>query len=275
MPLPRDVIRLRPRDDTYTISQGRTVLLAGRDGFLHGDRSEHGLIVHETRLLSLYRWSIDGRLPETVAASNVEQHSWLGYYIVRAPGAGSVRVDHGSGYVPPASAEALELRLSRSVGEGMHEDVELTNFSRYETRFTLALELDGDFADLGEMVGPRLQRGVRRVRWSRRPGPPTLRASYRAAHRYANESERGRATIERALSVRISHADSPPARRGRRLCFRVALPPRGRWHACLELVAEIDGAGLRLQYGCRSRGRAQSAYDRRRRAFLGGSTAFS
>ena len=70
------LVRLRPRADTLYISQDRTVLATERDGFI-SDGAEHGLFVHETRLLSRYRYLIDGAPPQPVALSNVEQHTWL------------------------------------------------------------------------------------------------------------------------------------------------------------------------------------------------------
>ena len=60
------LIQLRPRADTLYVSQGYTSLATERDGFI-GDGPEHGLFVHETRLLSCYRWLIDGVLPQPVA----------------------------------------------------------------------------------------------------------------------------------------------------------------------------------------------------------------
>jgi hypothetical protein len=77
---PTNLVQLRPRSDTVVVSQGRTVLSTGRDGFI-GDGAERGLFVYQTRLLSRYRYLIDGQPPQPNACSNVEQHSWLGYYI--------------------------------------------------------------------------------------------------------------------------------------------------------------------------------------------------
>jgi hypothetical protein len=94
------LIRLRPRSETIYVSQSRTVLATERDGLVAG--GEHGLFVHETRLLSRYRYLIDGRPPHPVALSNVQQHTWLGYYITAAPGEGAEE-DRGSGAIGAAS----------------------------------------------------------------------------------------------------------------------------------------------------------------------------
>jgi hypothetical protein len=49
---PQDyLVKLRPRDGTLYASQSRTVLASDRDGFIRGG-ADHGLLVHQTRLLS-------------------------------------------------------------------------------------------------------------------------------------------------------------------------------------------------------------------------------
>src|SRR5215210_57902 len=115
---PTNLVRLRPRPDTLAVSQGRTVLATDWDGCIV-DGAERGLFVYETRLLSRYRYLIDGQPPQPNACSNVEQHSWLGYYITLPPGMTTGQKDQGSGQVPQATEQALELRLSRYVGGGV------------------------------------------------------------------------------------------------------------------------------------------------------------
>src|SRR5512138_472132 len=129
---PTNQVQLHPRSDTVVVSQGRTVLSTGRDGFI-SDGAERGLFVYQTRLLSRYRYLIDGQPPQPNACSNVEQHSWLGYYITLPPGITTGQKDQGSGQVPQAAEQTLELRLSRYVGGGVHEDVDLTNFTQQRT----------------------------------------------------------------------------------------------------------------------------------------------
>ena len=79
-------------------------------------------------MLSCYRWMLDGKEPMAVVLSNVQQHSWLGYY-VQAPRLHSSFRDRGSGEMEEASERSIELRLSRSVGYGVHEDVFISQFS--------------------------------------------------------------------------------------------------------------------------------------------------
>lgn len=116
------LVRLRPRGETLYVSQSRTVLATRRDGFIIGG-PDHGLFTHQTRLLSHYRYLIDGQPLLPVALSNVKQHSWLGYYIQLRPGIDAGEPDHGSGQISEVSQQTLELRLSRYVGAGMHAEL--------------------------------------------------------------------------------------------------------------------------------------------------------
>jgi glycogen debranching enzyme len=270
---PQDyLVRLRPRGDTLYASQGRTVMATDRDGFIRGG-SDHGLIVHQTRLLSLYRYLINGGAWRPVALSNVEQHTWLGYYIALPPGVEEER-DYGSGQMETVSEQTLELRLSRYVGDGLHEDVDVTNFTQRRTAFTLTLELDADFADIDETKGGREQAGETRLEWRDAGGAWELHFDYRVEHAYSNQEGTGTRRLHRGLLLRVENATGAPAYAGKQTSFGVELEPLGRWHACLDLVPFVDGRRLGTLYGCRSFAGTDNAYDRRRRIFLGEATRF-
>ena len=138
----KSLARLKPHPKTIYCSQGRAVLATNLDGWI-GDFPKHGLFVGETRLLLRYRYFVDGKAPETVAVSNVEQHSWLGYYISPAPGI-HWKQDTGSGEMEESSEETIELRVSRTVGLGVHEDIDFTNFTQRTVRFTFEIEIDSE-----------------------------------------------------------------------------------------------------------------------------------
>lgn len=263
------LVRLRPRAGTTYVSSGHTVLATGDDGVVR-DAADQGLLVYETRLLSRYRYLIDGVEPRLVSASNVAQRSWLGYYIALARAGRSA-------IVPGAemAQEAVELRLSRYAGGGVHEDVDLTNFTRQAVRFTLALELASDFADPAEAEHGRRRRGRKRTTWT--PGEDcwTLRTAYAAEHRYAHQGEAGVARIRRSLLVQFSEATSPPRRRGSRILFDVALEPHGRWHCCVDLIPVIEDREIAPRYRCRSFGGEDNAFERKTQTFLSEATVFS
>ena len=182
------LVRIRPRADLLYVSQGRTVLATDLDGFLDAG-PDRGLFVHETRLLSTYRCRVDGEAWRPVALSNVSQHSWLGYYICLPPGGSPAETrTRAAATSTTASQQTLELRLSRYVGGGLHEDVDLTNFTQHATVFVLELELDADFADLEETRGERRQHGTLEAAW---------RADGEAAELACRLPGRARATIIR------------------------------------------------------------------------------
>ncbi|HXG68768.1 MAG TPA: glycogen debranching N-terminal domain-containing protein, partial [Blastocatellia bacterium] len=269
------LVRLRPRDDAHYVSQGRTVLCTGRDGFLAGSDA-YGLLVYETRLISRYRYLIDGRPPRPVALSNIEQHSWLGYYIALPPGIETGEKDKGSGQLGHASQQTLELRLSRFVGDGLHEDVDLTNFTQQKTAFTLALEVDADFADLNETEGDRQQQGDIRSEWREAgEGAWELVFDYKAEHQYDHQGDTGSARIHRGVTLRVEHSTSAPSYKDGRISFPVELPPHGVWHACINLIPFIDGRTLPPLYGCHAFDNTHNEYDRRRHIFLSEATTFT
>ncbi len=228
-------IVLHPRRADHVISRGRSVFACDSTGFVDG-AGETGLWVSETRLLSRQRWLVDRAVPTLINASNVDQHVALAYFITVPPG------QHDA----DSAQKTLELRLTRSVGEGLCEDVAVENHTQRETSFTLALELDADFADWAEPAGG--ERYVRRV--ARRVGDggahPALCFECRAEY---TRNERGEAvtrSIHRRLSVAVERSDSEPEWSEDGVSFRLALPAHGKFAARVTYAAEIDGERLLL-----------------------------
>ena len=268
---PGVLVRLRPRPDTLYVAQGRTVLATNREGALCGE-PDHGLFFHETRMLSRHRFTVEGEPLSAVALSNVLQHSFLGYFIRVPPGYPEEERDRGSGQTQEASQQALELRISRYVGSGLHEDVDLVNFTQRPTAFTLSLELDADFADRVETLGDRVQQGSVTRDW--RPASGELAFDYTVERAFDHQGGRGTAALHRGLVVRVSGAGSPASVEEGRLSFAVRLRPQEKWHACLDFAPVIDGRRVDPLYRCRSFMGADTEHDRRRRVYLEESTCF-
>src|SRR5215471_2672094 len=264
--------KIHPRPHTLYCSRGRTVLATDLEGLIV-DSPRHGLFCAETRLLSRYCYLLNGKPPETVAVSNVEQHSWLGYYIIRAPGLEWKR-DTGSGEVEPASEESIELKVSRTVGLGVHEDIDFTNFTQKPTRFAFEIELDGDFTDQAE-ISQRLQHGRLARRWRRVSGREAeLVFDYHAEHRYSHQGNYGVARMHRGLIVHVEKAGSPATYRSERLHFEIRLSPGGSWHACIKFVPVIDGNEWPPLHKCRDFFGTRNELDRNQLVFLTESTQF-
>src|SRR5437773_1398381 len=268
----RSLAKLIPRPKTIYCSQGRAVLATDLDGLIC-DFHRHGLFFGETRLLSRYRYFVDGKTPETVAVSNFEQHSWLGYYIFPPPGL-IWKEDTGSGEMEAASEETVELRVSRAVGLGVHEDIDFTNFSQEPARFVFEIELDGDFADQAETF-KRKQHGKLQRRWRRVSARRAeLAYEYHAAHRYSHQGDRGVAYVHRGLIVQIENAGSPAVYRDSRLRFEVRLSPRKSWHTCIKFIPVFEGKKMQPLYDCRQFFGTHNELDRKRSIFLSDSTQF-
>src|SRR5690348_3078326 len=104
------LIRLAPRSPTTYLSRGRTVLATGSDGFISGEKDQ-GVWCYQTRLLSLYRWKINGNVPEVSATSSIAQHRWMGYYI--APLANCKDTET---HDCDSAQHTIELKLTRGIG---------------------------------------------------------------------------------------------------------------------------------------------------------------
>jgi glycogen debranching enzyme len=268
----RSLAKISPRPKTIYCSQGRGVLATDLDGLIL-DFPRHGLFFGETRLLSRYRYFVDGKAPQTVAVSNVEQHSWLGYYISPAPGI-KWKEDTGSGEMEAASEETIELKVSRTVGLGVHEDIDFTNFTQQAARFLFEIDLDSDFADQAETFTRKQHGQLRRswLRFSRRRAE--LEFDYRAQHRYSHQGNRGVAKIHRGLIVRIENSDSSVAYRNARLQFDVRLNPRKSWHTCIKFIPVLDGKMMQPLYDCHQFFGTRNELDRKRSIFLSESSQF-
>jgi hypothetical protein len=83
---PQDyLVRVCSPDDTLYINRGtHGVPATGRDGAQEGG-ADHGLFVHETRLLSRLPYLINDGPPCPAALSNVEPNTWRGYCIALPP----------------------------------------------------------------------------------------------------------------------------------------------------------------------------------------------
>ena len=266
--LPR-LVQLRSRDDIHYISQGRTIWVTGRR--LHQPASQQGLFVHKTRMVSRYRLTINGQPLRPFALSAVQQHSWLGYYRFAWKAEGK-----GPGQRAADPKNAVEIRVSRFVGNGCHEDFDVVSYADRPIRFDLQLEIDADFADQQEAGNQkRMQQGRLTRQWNALPaGGGELVFDYRAEHHYEHRGEKGDASIHRTLTIRIENTASPVSCDHQRISFGVALAPHQTWHACLAYIPTIEGKELRPLYGCQAFEGGDTEPDRRHEAFLREATGF-
>ena len=270
-----NLMRLHPRDGSFEVSRGRSVLSTNLKGFITPETA-NGLFVHQTRMLSLYRWLIDGAEPHAVALSNVEQYSWLGYYIQVPPDVSHAQKDRGSGEMSEASERSVEMRLSRSVECGVHEDVDLKNFTQKPVEFELQLEVDADFADQLEVTQARRQFGELTRAWRQnRRGNWELLFDYVSHHHYEHQGDVGDASIHRSIAIEIAQCGSPPNYSGNGISFHVSLRPFQSWHVCIRMHPEVEDEPSFPLYGCYAFEAPSNPCDVNRAAFLEQATTFS
>jgi glycogen debranching enzyme len=243
----KSMVRLRVRSDTLCISRGRSVLVTDLHGFINPSEKQ-GLFVHQTRMLSRYCCSLNGSEFTPVALSNIQQHGWLGYYIQLPPEiSGGSR--SGSGGVPDMAEHSIELMVHRTLGDGMREDLKLSNFNQNKTKFRFEIELDVDFADQEEAGKERKQYGEMLRSWEKGDdGVWSLSYDYRVHHHYNKQNNSGEARIHRGISIRFPKSRSEPKLDGLKVCFEVELEPHGTWDASIDYVPMVEELGLPKQY---------------------------
>jgi glycogen debranching enzyme len=232
------LIQIRPRRDQYYIAHSRSVLITDSNGLVQPETYQ-GLYVYETRSISKIRYLVNSKPIEPVSASTVHHHSWLGYFRNRFPAAADSQ-----------PSQSVELRISRFAGNGLHEEIDFTNYGQREVEFNFCIELDADFADLHEAGSKnRSARGAMKVEW--REGPPSeLSFSFFARQAFDHQGEKGIAQVHQSIAARITHATSSPTYSDGRVIFAIELAPKGIWHSCLDFIPTLDGKTLPPLYSC-------------------------
>jgi glycogen debranching enzyme len=262
------LIKIRPRAATFQVSRGRTVLVTDERGEVNRDRAIEGLYIYRTRALGRYAWQMNGKSPEFSCASNIDQSSWMGYYIETPENCKETPTQMCN-----PLEETIELRLRRAVGEGMHEDVYLNNHTLVATDVKLQLQLEYQFISQKE-VEDRKQNGDLTLSWKQPKSDVwELMADYRVSHQYDHQGNQDTAEMHRGLKLRIENADSPPEYSDNRLTFRVHLEPHGEWRACLSWLAYIEDQLLPLSQQCSNVD--SSGWNRKRVQFFNSATSIT
>jgi glycogen debranching enzyme len=114
---------------------------------------------------------------------------------------------------------ALSLTIARTVEEGIHEDLDITNHSLESVTFNLDFDITSDFADIFEVEsGEFVRRGQIETEWDKE--------EYKLRNTYKN-GEFYRCTI-----AHWNHLTSPPHYANGRVTFEIELEAGASWHAC-------------------------------------------
>jgi len=133
-------IELSVGPPALTINHGSTFMVTDLRGEIDAD-SEHGLFTDDTRFLSYYALFANGR-PWVLLTSAATTHYFARVYLTN---------NHFKTEDSAIEAGTLALVVERIIGEGLHEDLSVTNHGLGPVRFNLELALRSDFADIFEV----------------------------------------------------------------------------------------------------------------------------
>jgi glycogen debranching enzyme len=206
--------------NVITVNRGRTLVVSDLDGSIRGS-AEQGLLSRDVRFLSHYRYRINNRKWKLLTSAPLSHVSARFEYTNPA-------LLSSAGPVP---RHVLGLTVERKISDGVHEDIDLVNYHHSPLRLTFEVELGSDFADIFEIRSRflRVRRSIE-THWdeeAQRLTAEYTREDYRARFLYA-----------------IARSSTPARRRGHVLLFAMTLPPREHWHACVNLIPEIDGVAF-------------------------------
>jgi glycogen debranching enzyme len=221
-----------------TINQGNMFMVTLDNGEISPD-SELGFFAQDTRFVSRYQIRIHGT-PWNLATSSAVSYYGASYYLV------SPQIETTSGTI---YAREVALTIERAVGDGVHEDFDIANYSNRRISFHFELNLESDFADLFEVKTHRLvRRGALDTVWN--AGNSELTSQYRNGD------------FERGFIWRIQCMQSRPHYANGSITFDIALPPNGQWHACSFLIPVLEGKRRQPAYRCNEASDGDTAMDR-------------
>lgn len=219
-----NVARVAPvPGDQVVVVEGSTFVISDASGDIRPSGAQ-GLFHRDTRFLSRLELRVDGARLESLAARTVSSYS--------------ARFVLGVPWREPVESPLVVVR-SRSVGDGLREDLDITNFGATPVEIQVEVRIDADFADVFE---------VKLLRSGRPSGSDVTRRVL--AEEGLLELEHGAAGRRRAVEVRVEDRAAVLGETG--ASFAVALPPGATWHTSVEVSFRVDGE--RTQVGGRRHG---------------------
>jgi glycogen debranching enzyme len=180
---------------------------------------EQGFFARDTRMISGYRLKLGRVAPVLLNSSEIEHYSSRFEFT-------NPRLDTVSG---PIEAESIRLRVDRTVGGGVHEDYDVTNYSGFPVSVELEVSFESDFADLFDVKSARrVRRGSLQSTWDEKAA--ALRTAYRNG------------SFRRAIEIRAANSDSPTEFANGGVSWRITLDPGGSWHTCLLWTVDLGDA---------------------------------
>ena len=193
------------------ILEGNTFVVSDRRGDVEGSPTDtQGLFADDTRFLSRWVLTLDGRRPAVLSTDDIE---YFEAQFFLAPSSGTIYVD----------AE-LSIMRKRAVARGFFETLLVSNHSTKPIEIELHIEAGADFADLFEVKDALQKKG----------------RTYRKI-----EQDRLVLGYARETFVRETWIVAPDASIDEHgITFRIQLPPHGEWSTKVEVrvVSSSDAA---------------------------------
>lgn len=210
-----------------TINQGTNFMVTDPKGEV-ALSSDQGIYACDTRFLSYYATFADG-IPWSLLTSNVTRYYAASFYLTND----ELATEHGT-----IEAGTLGLVIHRSIVDGIHEDIEVTNYDLKPARFSFEVALRSDFADLFEVRTKKfVRRGHIETLWDATLSTLTTR--------YRHED------FERALRYQVDCRGAQPHYANGRITWDVVIEPGETWHTCGLYHLEYDGAVHSPDPACR------------------------
>jgi glycogen debranching enzyme len=196
--------------DTVSILDGNEFVVSDRRGDVEASPTDtHGLFLNDTRFLSRWILTINGRRPTLLS---VDEQEYFGVQFFMALATGTVYVD-----------SHLSVNRQRAIERGFRENLTLINHDKKPVDLEIRLEADSDFADLFEVKDKLEKKGT----LLRRVEDETLVLAYK----------RESMTVETRIS-----STQPGEVTDHGFRFRVTLASHEQWSTSFEVEARNRGA---------------------------------
>ncbi len=208
--------------EAIAILEGRTFMFSDARGDVPPG-SIGGLVHDDTRLLSRWELKLNGRPLSLLKSGTVDYYS-AAFFVANQE-------------LPGLRANCLAGRRLRFVGNGVLEQIELTNPMPEPIRFELRLVCGADFADLFEI---RASVRDRRTNIITKHGRRLLQFHYEVPGFLAETTVNvDRSQIVEGVAGRLVHK-LPPRIEGNEVIWEVELPPRHRFVTLLKVSMRLN-----------------------------------
>jgi glycogen debranching enzyme len=223
-----------------TINHGATFVVSDMQGEI-APASGQGMFSNDTRFVSSYRLYTNGQRCILLTSATPTYYLARIYMKNRTFATEEGEIEEGT----------LEIVVTRAVSDGLHEDIDVTNYGMRPVRFNLEIAVRSDFADVFEV---KAQHFVRRghVTTELCENGTAVRTSY------VNRD------FSRELYYCFVDSGSAPVYANGRATFDVQLEPGAAWHTCTDYNFIHGGHGGASERRCKG-GFAHGAFDEMQR----------